>query len=233
MNIKAIRGKIYHLKQDPHYGEDCFEYFEDGLLVIENGKIAKLDTFEKLRHDYPTYDDRSGKFIVPGFVDTHIHYPQTEMIGSYGEQLLEWLENYTYPLETHFSDKKYADRVASLFLNTLLTNGTTTALVFPTVHKESVDAFFEQAQARNLRMICGKVLMDRNAPEKLTDTAERGYQESKELIAKWHGKDRLLYAVTPRFAPTSTPDQLKKAKQLLDEHEASIYTLTSQKIKKR
>lgn len=219
MSKRAIRGKIYHLKQDPHQSKDCFEYFEDGLLIIENGKVAKLDSFENLKNDYPNYEDESGKFILPGFIDTHIHYPQTEMVGSFGEQLLEWLENYTFPLEANFSDKKYADRVAKLFLDTLLANGTTTALVFPTVHKESVDAFFEEARARKLRMICGKVLMDRHAPENLIDTAESGYQESKELIAKWHGKDRLLYAVTPRFAPTSTPEQLLKAKQLLDEHE--------------
>lgn len=156
--------------------------------------------------------------ITPGFVDTHIHYPQTGMIASYGEQLLDWLETYTFPTERAFADKAHAGEVAEVFLNELLRNGTTTALVFGSVHKESVDAFFEACEKRNLRMIAGKVLMDRNAPDYLTDTAETGYADSKELIERWHGKGRLHYAVTPRFAPTSTPEQLALAGQLFKEY---------------
>jgi guanine deaminase len=156
--------------------------------------------------------------IIPGFVDTHIHYPQTEMIASYGEQLLEWLDTYTFPVENRFSDPDYAREIAQRFLDELLRNGTTTALVFGTVHKESVESFFEACEARNLRMIAGKVMMDRNAPDYLLDTPDSAYQDSKELIEKWHDRGRLRYAVTPRFAPTSTPEQLKKAGQLLQEH---------------
>lgn len=221
MQNTVLRGKIYHLLQDPHGASDpskCFQFLEDGLLVIQEGKISQIGPFEKLKGTYPDYEDYSDHFILPGFIDTHIHYPQTEMVGSFGAQLLEWLENYTFPLESRFEEKKYAERVAKLFLDTLMANGTTTALVFPTVHPQSVDAFFEEAQKRKLRMICGKVMMDRHAPENLVDTAESSYQDSKQLIQKWHGKDRLLYAVTPRFAPTSTKEQLQNAKQLLDEH---------------
>lgn len=213
MQNTVLRGKLYHCVGD------SFQFFDDGLLVIENGKIKELGPFKDLSKRHPKFIDYSGKFILPGFIDTHIHYPQTEMVGSYGSQLLEWLENYTFPLESHFNNKQYASRVANLFLDTLLANGTTTALVFPTVHPESVDAFFEAAEKRKLRMICGKVMMDRHAPENLVDTVESSYADSKKLIQKWHGKGRLLYAVTPRFAPTSTPQQLSKAKQLLDEHE--------------
>src|SRR5690606_17031388 len=129
--------------------------------------------------------------ITPGFIDTHIHYPQTGMIASYGEQLLDWLNTYTFPTERAFADKAHAGEVADIFLNELLRNGTTTALVFGSVHKESVDAFFEACEKRNLRMIAGKVLMDRNAPDYLTDTAESGYADSKELIERWHGKGQI------------------------------------------
>jgi guanine deaminase len=156
--------------------------------------------------------------ITPGFIDSHIHYPQTGMIASYGEQLLDWLNTYTFPTERQFEDKAHAADVAGIFLKELLRNGTTTALVFGSVHRQSVDAFFEAAEALNLRMIAGKVLMDRNAPDYLTDTAESGYAESKALIERWHGKGRLHYAVTPRFAPTSSPEQLSLAGKLLGEY---------------
>ncbi len=165
------------------------------------------------------------KIITAGFVDTHIHYPQTGMIASYGEQLLDWLENYTFPEEERFKDPEYAAKVAKIFLDELASNGTTTALVFGTVHKQSVDVFFQEAKRRDLRMICGKVLMDRNAPEYLTDTPGSGYQDSKDLIEKWHGNGRLSYAVTPRFAPTSSPEQLATVGQLLKEY-PSVYMHT-------
>ena len=140
------------------------------------------------------------------------------MIGAYGEQLLDWLNTYTFPTEMRFADKAHASEVADVFIKEMLRNGTTTALVFGSVHKQSVDALFEAAAALNLRMIAGKVLMDRNAPEALTDTVESGYADSRELIERWHGKGRLHYAVTPRFAPTSTPEQLAMAGRLLGEY---------------
>ena len=222
--VTAYRAAILDSIGDPaELGiENSYRYFEDGLMVVENGRIAALGNAADLLQDLPQdaevkhYEDA---LITPGFIDTHIHYPQTGMIASYGEQLLDWLENYTFPAEHKFVDKDHAEEVSEIFLTELLRNGTTTALVFGTVHPESVDAFFSCAEARNLRMIAGKVMMDRNAPDTLTDTPESSYQDSKALIERWHGKGRLHYAVTPRFAPTSSPEQLAVAGQLLQEHE--------------
>jgi guanine deaminase len=220
---KAYRAALLHCLADPREVgiERSHEYFEDGLLVVADGKVAQIGHAAEL---LPTLAagtevvEYPNALITPGFVDTHIHYPQTGMIASYGEQLLDWLETYTFPTERAFADQAHAGEVAEVFLNELLRNGTTTALVFGSVHKQSVDAFFEACEKRNLRMITGKVLMDRNAPDYLTDTAETGYADSKELIERWHGKGRLHYAVTPRFAPTSTPEQLALAGQLFKEY---------------
>lgn len=219
---KAYRASILHTIADPaDVGvNNCYQYFEDGLLIVEDGCVSRLGNASELLPALAAdvevlhYPDA---LIAPGFVDTHIHYPQTGMIGAYGAQLLDWLETYTFPCEREFGSPEHARKQASVFLKELLRNGTTTALVFGSVHKESVDAFFEQALELNLRMIAGKVLMDRCAPDYLLDTAESGYQDSKELIERWHGRGRLSYAVTPRFAPTSTPEQLARAGQLFSE----------------
>ncbi|MEB3754807.1 guanine deaminase [Acinetobacter sp. MD2(2019)] len=196
-------------------------YIEDGVMIIEDGKICHLgtwqDTQSMLAQD-AQIEHYPEQLIIPGFIDTHIHYPQTEMVGAYGEQLLSWLNTYTFPTELQFKDPDYAAKIAQFFLQELLKNGTTTALVFCTVHPESVDALFEAAEALQMRLIAGKVLMDRHAPDGLCDTAESAYSESKALIEKWHGKGRALYAITPRFAPTSTPEQLEKAGQLKQEY---------------
>ena len=223
--IKAFRADILHFLGDPgstldHKSSDQIEFIKDGLLVLKNGHVDAIGPANRLLSELPAdcdVVDYSGQLIIPGMIDTHVHYPQSDMIASYGEQLLTWLETYTFPTESQFSDHEHARDVSRFFLNELLRNGTTTALVFGTVHPESVDAFFEEAQQRNLRMIAGKVMMDRNCPEYLQDTPETAYEDSKSLIEKWHGKDRLSYAVTPRFAPTSTPEQLAKAGQLLEE----------------
>lgn len=220
---KAYRAAILHSLADPREVgvEKSYEYFEDGLLVVEDGKVARIGTAADLLPSLPAGTEvveYRDALITSGFIDTHIHYPQTGMIASYGEQLLDWLNTYTFPTERAFADKAHASEVAEVFLGELLRNGTTTALVFGSVHKESVEAFFEQAEKLNLRMIAGKVLMDRNAPDYLTDTAESGYTDSKELIERWHGKGRLHYAVTPRFAPTSTPEQLALAGKLYKEY---------------
>lgn len=234
---KAYRSAILHSIADPaDVGiEASFEYFEDGLLVVENGRISRVGHAGDLLPTLPAdievvhYQD---KLITPGFIDTHIHFPQTGMIGSYGEQLLDWLNTYTFPCEKQFADKAHADKVARIFIEELLRNGTTTALVFGSVHPESVNAFFEEAERLDLRMIAGKVMMDRNAPDYLTDTAESGYAESKALIERWHGKGRLHYAVTPRFAPTSTPEQLQLAGQLLGEYDGLyMHTHLSENLK--
>lgn len=235
--MKAWRSAILHCVADPSVVgyESAFEYFEDGLIVIQDGHISALGHFSELSDQLSSdlaIEHHPDALIIPGFIDTHIHYPQSDMIASYGEQLLDWLNNYTFPEERKFADKDYASKVANRFLTELLRNGTTTALVFGTVHKVSVEAFFEAAEARQLRMICGKVLMDRNAPDYLTDTPETGYQESKELIEAWHNKGRLHYAITPRFAPTSTPEQLTQAGKLLGEYDdVYMHTHLSENVK--
>ena len=219
----AYRAAILHSIADPaEVGiERSYEYFADGMLLVEDDKITAVGPAETL---LPTLGDvelieYQNALITPGFIDTHIHFPQTGMVGAYGEQLLDWLNNYTFPCESQFGDKAHADQVAEIFLAELLRNGTTTALVFASVHPQSVNSLFEAAERLNLRLITGKVMMDRNAPDYLTDTADNSYADSKALIERWHGKGRLHYAVTPRFAPTSTPEQLTLAGQLLSEHE--------------
>jgi guanine deaminase len=220
----AIRGRFLDIQNTvAHAAEihDQVRYIEDGLLIIQQGKIRwfgpwqagqdQLDEGISISH-YPE------QLIIPGMIDTHIHFPQTEMVGAYGEQLLEWLNTYTFPTEIQFQDPAYSQKIADFFIGELLKNGTTTALVFCTVHPASVEALFKAATAQNMRLIAGKVLMDRHAPEALLDTAESAYQDSKALIEKWHGQGRNLYAITPRFAPTSTPEQLKKAGQLKAEY---------------
>jgi guanine deaminase len=222
-HVKAYRAAILHSIADPALVGDAqsYEYFEDGVLVVDNGQVAEIGHAKDLLPTLKGVDvtEYRDALITPGFIDTHIHYPQTGMIAAYGEQLLDWLNTYTFPTEKQFADPAHAADVAQIFLKELLRNGTTTALVFASVHKQSVDAFFEASQALNLRMIAGKVMMDRNAPDYLTDTAQSSYDDSKELIERWHGKARLHYAVTPRFAPTSTPEQLAAAGKLLAEYD--------------
>lgn len=235
MSLQAFRSSFLDFVGDPFLlpEVDTVRYFSDGLLVLEGGKVKDLGNYENLKPIYREIPvtDYSGKLILPGFIDTHIHYPQTGTIAAYGEQLLQWLSKYTFPAEAKFKDGAYAREVAAFFLDELLKNGTTTALVFAAVFPESVDAFFEEAERRNLRAIAGKVMMDRNAPEYLRDTAETSYQETKALIQKWHKKGRLLYAVTPRFAATSTPEQLSRAGQLLQEFpDVYLHTHISENI---
>ena len=218
----VLRGQILYFVDDPaDLGDDAWVHHQDGMLWIEDGYVRACGDASEIAPQLPEnieITEYPHHILMPGFVDTHIHYPQTEIIAAYGTQLLEWLETYTFPVESKFGDEQYAGEVAEIFLDELLRNGTTTALVFGSVHKESVDAFFTAAQKRQLRMIAGKVMMDRNAPEYLRDTAEQSYKDSAELIQRWHGQDRLQYAVTPRFAPTSTPEQLNHAGKLLAEY---------------
>jgi guanine deaminase len=216
---RAYRASILHFLSDPGTADDphATEYFEDGLLVVADGRVLAVgpanELLPTLSSGTQSNDLRPG-LILPGFVDTHIHYPQTDVIASFGTQLLDWLDRYTFPAERRFADADHARAVCEFFLDELLRNGTTTALVFGTVHKQSVDVFFEAAEARGLRMIAGKVLMDRHCPEDLRDTPARGIRESAELIERWHGKARLGYAITPRFALTSSDEQLRLAGEL-------------------
>ncbi len=221
MCLKAIRSAILDFVADPFYvpESESVRYIPDGLLVIENGTVKELGKYEQLKEKYAEIAIASylDQLILPGFIDLHIHFPQTEMIAAYGEQLLQWLEKFTFPVERKFRDKAYCDQIAPIFIDQLLRNGTTTALVLAAVFPESVEALFEESDRRNMRMIAGKVMMDRNAPDFLRDTAKSSYDESKALIEKWHKKGRSLYAVTPRFAPTSTAEQLAYAGKLLEE----------------
>lgn len=233
--LKAFRGAILDCMDDPFYlpESESIRYFPDGLLVLEQGKVKAVGDYSHLQADYAAIPTThySHCLIVPGLIDTHIHFPQTEMIAAYGEQLLTWLSTYTFPTERKFQDQSYAARVAEIFLDELLKNGTTTALVFAAVFPESVDAFFAAAERRNLCMIAGKVMMNRNAPDFLLDTAISSYQDSKQLIEKWHKKGRLRYAVTPRFAVTSTPDQLQLAGKLLQEYpDVYLHTHLSENV---
>ncbi len=220
--ITYLRGAILHFLADP--GEavnaDTWHYLDDGALKIVDGKVAALgpaDAILAARAPEDQVVDHSGKLILPGFVDTHVHSAQVDVIASYGRQLLDWLNDYTFPAERAFADPEHAARLAEIFLDNLLANGTTTAAVYPTVHRQSVDAFFAAAERRNLRMICGKIMMDRHAPDFLRDDVEGAEADNRVLIERWHGKGRLGYALTPRFAPTSTPEQLAMTGRLYRE----------------
>lgn len=224
LQTTVVRGRFLDIQNLVAQAADIAEqvrYLADGVLISEAGKIKWFGPWQDAAEHLPegvAIQHYPEKLIVPGFIDTHIHFPQTEMVGAYGEQLLEWLNTYTFPTEMQFQDPTYAAKIAEFFVQELLKNGTTTALVFCTVHPESVDALFEAAQRHQMRLIAGKVMMDRHAPDALCDTPERAYTESKALIEKWHGQGRALYAITPRFAPTSTPEQLQLAGQLKAEY---------------
>ena len=221
--MNAFRGSILHCLADPGEASNptAWEYFEDGLLVIEGGMVAAVGeaaTLEATLPETAAVTDYRGKLIVPGFIDCHVHFPQLDIIGSFGAQLLDWLNQYAYPAEAKFADVAYAREVACAFVEELLRNGTTTALVFGTVHAHSADAIFEVAESKGMRLVAGKVLMDSNCPENLRDDPESAYSDSKALIEKWHGRGRLGYAITPRFALTSSAEQLAAAGRLAAEH---------------
>ena len=214
--VHALRGSALTFRDDPFLvgAAAAMHYESDALIVIDDGHIKAFGSYaslkNSLRHDTPvtSYTDA---LILPGFIDLHVHYPQTQIIGAYGKQLIDWLNRFTFPAEQQFADIEHARNVSTLFLDECLRVGTTTAMVYGTVHAHSADVFFAEAQRRNLRMIAGKVMMDRNAPAALLDTASSGYDQSKALLEKWHGVGRLGYAITPRFAPTSSPEQLEAA----------------------
>ena len=234
--VRAHRGAILHFRSDPGSGDDpdTFEFFDDGLLVTADGRVASIGPARELLPALPSDAERvehRDSILMPGFVDTHVHYPQTDIVGTGGRQLLDWLEHYTFPAERGFADPAHAREVAEFFLDELVRNGTTTALVFCSVHPASVQAFFEAAAARRMRMAAGKVLMDRNCPQYLRDTPETGERATRELLAAWHGRERLLYAITPRFAPTSSDAQLASAGRLATDYpDALIQTHVAENL---
>jgi guanine deaminase len=214
-----IRGRTLTFRHRPHGLEDdgSFDYREDGALLVNDGQIVAHDDYPSLRKAHPEAPviDHRPHLIVPGFIDPHLHFPQMQVIASFGARLIEWLNTYTFPEEARFADKAHADRIAGRLFDTLIAHGTTTAAAYCTSHPQSVDAFFEAATLRNMRMIGGKVLMDRNAIPALHDTPRRAFEETLALARKWHGVGRLHYAITPRFAITSTPEQLEAAGALV------------------
>ncbi len=191
-------------------GPEAARHSARGGVLIEGGRIAATGQADDLRRAHPAarVTDYGDALISAGFIDAHVHYPQTAMIASWGKRLIDWLNSYTFPEEMKFADKSYAADIAGRYLDLVLANGTTTVCTYATIHPESVDAFFEAAQARGLRAYAGKTCMDRNAPDGLRDTPQSAYDDSKRLLKKWHGVDRLSYVITPRFSPTSTPEQL-------------------------
>ncbi len=219
---RAFRGTLVDFTGDPIAEPGALREVEDGLLVVEDGRVAAAGPAAELLPRWPELEvvDHRGRILMPGFVDAHIHFPQMEMIGAYGEQLLEWLERYTFPTEARFEDPAHAAVIAERFLDELLRNGTTTALVLGSVHREATDVLLGAAARRGLRLVGGRVMMDRNAHESLHDTPQSAYERDKGLIEAWHRRpgSRLSYAVTPRFAVTSSPAQLEVAAQLRREH---------------
>jgi guanine deaminase len=218
--LRGFRAEMLCVREDPlHAGPEAAAHHADGLLVVEDGLVVACGAYGELAERFGAIgiERITQGLLVPGFIDVHAHYPQTEQLAAYGVQLLDWLDQHIFPAEIAFADRAHADRVAGLFLDELLRHGTTTALVFATVHEASVDALFDQALARNMRIISGKVLMDRGPPD-LCDTAAEGARQTEALIRRWRGRGRLGYAVTPRFALTSSPEQLASAGEVLRAH---------------
>ena len=217
-----IRGRVLHFLEQPDADnlDSSYEYIEEGALIVNEGRILGVGDYSGIRKKYPDAEvmDHGNNLIFPGFIDLHNHFPQVQVIGSYGTQLLEWLNKYTFPEEAKFWDKTYAKAQAKNFIKLLLCNGTTTSVSFCSVHKNSASALFEEASNHNMCMIAGKIMMDRNAPHNLIDDPKASYEDTTELILNWHKKGRNYYAISPRFAITSSPEQLLQAGRLVSEN---------------
>ncbi|MFN4156338.1 MAG: guanine deaminase [Paracoccaceae bacterium] len=214
-----LLGRVLHFTADP-FDQGLSAAQLDEALVIEHGRITAVGTADALRRQHPQarITDYGQALISAGFVDAHVHYPQTAIIASWGKRLIDWLNSYTFPEEMRFSNLSYAQDVANRYFDLTVSNGTTSVCSYCTIHPESVDAFFTAASARNQRVWAGKTCMDRNAPEGLRDTPQSAYDDSKRLLHKWHGQGRASYVITPRFSPTSTPEQLNALGTLWREH---------------
>ncbi|MCV6548326.1 MAG: guanine deaminase [Cohaesibacter sp.] len=221
-----LRGRVLTFRAEPKSIEDqqSYLYLQDGAILMDEGKILACEDYQsllkvqKLTGQEVREIDHRPHLLMPGFIDTHLHFPQIQVIASWGAQLLDWLNNYTFPQEALFKEEDHAKAMAKAFFDELIRHGTTSAAAYCSVHRQSAEAFFAEASTRNMRMIGGKVMMDRNAPDGVLDTPKSGYEDSKALIKAWHGKGRNLYAITPRFAITSSPEQLEATGQLVKEH---------------
>ena len=217
----ALRGDLLDFTGTPEWGateSKAVRYRPDHWLLIESGRVVGAQPASRPLDGSWARHDHAGRLILPGFIDTHVHSPQLDVIASYGAELLDWLDTYTFPAEQRYADPAVSTAGAACFLDALLAHGTTSAVVFPTVHKVSAEALFGAARSRGMRLITGKVLMDRHAPAGLLDDIDQAERDCTELIHRWHGVDRLAYAVTVRFAPTSTPGQLAMAGRLCRAH---------------
>jgi guanine deaminase len=205
-----LLGQVLCFDGDPFVSPDAAQVLTQGAVLVDQGKIAAVGNAGDLRARFPQarIHDHGSRLISAGFIDAHVHYPQTAIIASWGKRLIDWLNTYTFPEEMRFNDPAYAAEIANRYLDLVLARGTTTVCSYATIHPESVDAIFTAAQTRGMRVFAGKTCMDRNAPEGLRDTPQSAYDDSKRLLEKWHGVDRLSYVITPRFSPTSTPEQL-------------------------
>jgi guanine deaminase len=218
--VTVLRGRVLTFVDQPKSIDDTasYRYTEDGAVVVgPDGRIIMIGDFNPKAAAHHKVIDHRPNLIMPGFVDPHIHMPQMQVIGSYAANLMEWLNTYTFAEEQKFGDEAHAGRIASRFLDEMIRNGTTTASAYCSVHPQSADAYFAEATRRNMLMLGGKVMMDRNAPAALCDTPQRGYDETKAGIAPWHGKGRNRYVISPRFAITSSPAQLEMAEALARE----------------
>ncbi|HUP46617.1 MAG TPA: guanine deaminase [Thermoanaerobaculia bacterium] len=219
------RGRVFTPIADPFTNpESSYLSYDDGFVAVDGGRIAAAGRWGE-QPVGEIVDLGRQTLLTPGFVDTHLHGPQLEMIGSYGGHLLEWLNRYTFPTEAKFSDPVHARRIAQALCDELIRHGTLCALVFSTIHREATAIFFEEAERRGLRAIIGKTMMDRNAPDYLLESPPDAYANSRALIEEWHGRGLLRYAVTPRFAPTSTPELLEVAGRLRSEY-PDVYVQT-------
>ena len=228
--MKLFRARIFTPIADPFRADPSKSYlaYDDGFLAVDQTRIAGVGPWAQ-HPDGEIVELGRNALITPGFFDTHLHAPQLEMIGSYGGHLLEWLNRYTFPTEAKFSDPKHAETIAKAFFDELLHNGTLSALIFSTIHFEATNIFFAEAEKRGFRGIIGKAMMDRNAPNSLLENAQTSYEQSRELLQKWHNRGLLRYAITPRFAPTSTPELLRLAGQLKREFpDAYVHTHISE-----
>lgn len=219
MTGTILRGRVLSFVDEPKGPGDTasYRYWEDGAVFISEGRVVSVGEYHKANIAGASVIDHHPHLILPGLIDTHIHYPQMQVIGSYAGALLEWLNRYTFVEEQKFADEGHAARIAQRFFDELIRHGTTTAAAYCTVHKASAEAFFTEAERRNMRVVAGKVMMDRNAPEALRDTPQSGYDETRALIGRWHGRGRAHYAITPRFAITSSPEQMEMTEALARE----------------
>ena len=222
MTKTLIRARLLTFLREPQAADDhsSYRYEEDGAVLVEGGMILKAGTYADIAPAAPDAEiiDHRPHLLLPGFIDPHAHFPQMQVIASYGAELLDWLNTYTFPAESEFGDAAHATRIAAAFLDEMVRQGTTTSAIYCSVHAESAEALFTEAERRNMCVVAGKVMMDRNAPEAVTDTPQSSYDDTRALIGRWHGKGRLHYAITPRFAITSTPEQLEMAQALAAEH---------------